>query len=504
MFKSVLAGATVASATAAPLFASYDLTEAQVAQLTAEGCYRGVYGDTHEGQAPRLHLSTCAPFARAQPIAELGNDDFMCVVELSDAQHMDQVSRMIKETDDSEILLAGDTELVVRGTKFSDVRPSACCPLDYDGMVDNTPYVPKAAIKKQIKQDMSHPAAIRGMQLAYARKLRAEGVSQPLPALAPNPEIAAALNDYNRTSIEDTVVWLSTGYSGNNEKITRNSYAIGEGRNLGGCIDNTWRCSYGIVNEMEERIRGYFASYPGEWRVFQEGFRDDMCNNLILEIPGRVDDWVVTGAHMDARNTNSGRGQTGISPGADDNGTGTAHQMEMARVISGRNMQFEHGVRILWFCGEEQGLLGSRALAQQYSARGDKILGMFNADMIGYTDSRYGVTVAFMNRSRDRELTEIAKELSQLYLPDLKVGETSGCCSDQQSFFEQGFPAVGIFETPTASVVYPQYHRAGDTFDNGLINYDQVYQFGQSIMVSILEYGVPLTSQDVEEVASAF
>lgn len=247
---------------------------------------------------------------------------------------------------------------------------------------------------------------------------------------------------------------------------------------------------------MEEKVRGYFEGYTGEWSITQESFRDDMCNNLILEIPGQVEEWVVTGAHMDGRNTNSGRGSTGISPGADDNGTGSAHQMEMARVIASRNMQFENGVRILWFCGEEQGLIGSRALAQQYRRNNDVILGMFNADMIGYTDSRYGVTVSFMNRSRDAALTNIAKELSQLYLPDLQVGETSGCCSDQQSFFEQGFPAAGIFETPTPNVVYPQYHRAGDTFDNGLINYDQVYQFGQSIMVSILEYAVPIDAKD--------
>lgn len=164
----------------------------------------------------------------------------------------------------------------------------------------------------------------------------------------------------------------------------------------------------------------------------------------------------------------------------------------MARVIASMGLQFEHTIQMMWFCGEEQGLVGSRALAAAARQRGDNIIGMFNSDMIGYTVPGQNPTASYMTRSVSNQLTDAVMAFSTLYLPELQVGRTTGCCSDQQSFFEQGFEAVGIFETPTASVVYPQYHRPGDAWDNGLINYDQVYQFGQSIFASMLEYAQPL------------
>jgi len=222
-----------------------------------------------------------------------------------------------------------------------------------------------------------------------------------------------------------------------------------------------------------------------------------MCNNLVLEVRGRDNtNIIVTGAHLDSRNTNSGAAATGQAPGADDNGSGSAIQLEMARVIGTQNARLSFTMRIMWFCGEEQGLLGSRALASSYRQRGDRLLGMFNMDMIGYRRPNLASVMSFMTGNANRALSDEIKAFSRTYLPSLQLGDTSACCSDQQSFHLEGFRAAGIFETPTASVVYPEYHRIGDTHNNNLLDYDQIFNFGYALFAAILEYAQPLAADE--------
>merc|ERR1719189_2284839 len=87
---------------------------------------------------------------------------------------------------------------------------------------------------------------------------------------------------------------------------------------------------------------------------------------------------------------------------------------------------------------------------------------MVNVDMMGYRRSGTPINIVVMTRSSDPALTNIARTTATTYLPDYANANTSGCCSDQQSFHENGFPAVGFFESPGSSVAYPQYHTSSD------------------------------------------
>jgi len=290
--------------------------------------------------------------------------------------------------------------------------------------------------------------------------------------------------------VQNNLKTLSTGRHGTSVAITRNSYSIDIGR--GGCANADWICAKDSVAQVRTQVEGYMRDYPGTWNFEANRFRTDMCENLIVRITGTQfpNQIVVAGAHLDSRNTGSGPTSTGIAPGADDNGSGSAVLLEMIRVIGTNKVLFQYTLDITFFCGEEQGLIGSAALArstQRYPV--GSIVGMFNADMIGYTQNG-NVVLAFMSRSSTLWLTDSCKEISRTYQPALAVGSTTGCCSDQQSYFSAGHPALGIFETPTAAVVYPEYHRTGDQWDNGLINHNQVHLFGRSVFACILEYGV--------------
>jgi len=291
-------------------------------------------------------------------------------------------------------------------------------------------YVPVSPVKEVDPTPLFHPRVA---------EVHAALLAKNVSSLNPNPEIVRLLSLYSRSIMEDNVRWLSTGIDGRSVTVTRNSYSIRRG--VGGCTDALiTRCANNVVDELEARLREYFSNYRAGTVTFtQHQFRSDMCNNLIVEIAGSdASAWIVTGAHLDSRNTDSGSTAVGEAPGADDNGSGSAIQAEMARVIATENVPLVYGMRIMWFCGEEQGLLGSRALASMYRQRGDNLLGMFNMDMIGYKRPNLPTVMAFMTGSASRDLSNEIKAFSTIYVPSLQVGDTSHAVPISNLFTRKG------------------------------------------------------------------
>lgn len=251
--------------------------------------------------------------------------------------------------------------------------------------------------------------------------------------------------------------------------------------------DYTSRNSYSGENGLNqavdwaaEKLKGYgFA-------VTREASGEGMTPQVVAELRGVSDPSkiVVVGAHYDSRSTER-TSPTQRAPGADDNGSGSAAIVEFARVISESGTKFEHTLRLCLFTGEEQGLVGSRALATRWAAENADIIAMFNADMIGYKQPDAPIMLALMDRNADLDLNEIAKTTTATYLKNkLPVGYTQACCSDQQAFYENGFPAAGFFETPTSSVVYPQYHKSDDLLDK--LDIEQIKLQATATMASAL------------------
>src|ERR1039457_7449015 len=111
-------------------------------------------------------------------------------------------------------------------------------------------------------------------------------------------------------------------------------------------------------------------------------------NNVLAYLPGRTDEYVIIGAHYD----HLGRGnfdslapsQIGqIHPGADDNASGTAGVLELARLLAPQRGQLRRGILFASFAGEELGLLGSAAWVRDPTRPLDKAVAMLNMDMIG-------------------------------------------------------------------------------------------------------------------------
>lgn len=215
----------------------------------------------------------------------------------------------------------------------------------------------------------------------------------------------------------------------------------------------------------------------------EQKFNPLMAPNLVATwTPYKdVKEFVVAGAHMDSRAEDSKDGEM-RAPGADDNGTGSAAMLELARLVNGTDLTFNRGLRICLFSGEEQGLLGSRALASAWAAQGEQIYSMVNADMLGY-QSTEDMQIAFMNREVSQELTAFTKSLVHAYVPGVVTVDTEACCSDYASFYENGYPSVGFFESANSATAYPSYHKTTDLLQN--VNMVQLTKQVQAITATV-------------------
>ncbi len=114
--------------------------------------------------------------------------------------------------------------------------------------------------------------------------------------------------------------------------------------------------------------------------------------NVLARIPGadpRLSrEIIVIGAHLDHIGAD-GRGL--VYNGANDNGSGAAVVMELARALAGGAARPARTIVFAAFAGEEQGLLGSEAMAQRPTFDLDRAIAMINLDMVGHGDGRVGI-----------------------------------------------------------------------------------------------------------------
>src|SRR5215831_12471673 len=115
--------------------------------------------------------------------------------------------------------------------------------------------------------------------------------------------------------------------------------------------------------------------------------------NTILTLKGTANPqrfYVVTG-HLDSRVTDI-LDSTSDAPGADDDGSGIACVLELARVFAQAPDDFPGTIIFAAVSGEEEGLFGSTFMAKQMAAAGNDVQGMFSNDIIGTGDAHDGTT----------------------------------------------------------------------------------------------------------------
>ena len=172
---------------------------------------------------------------------------------------------------------------------------------------------------------------------------------------------------------------------------------------------------------------------------------------------------VILCGHMDCT---SGSPQT-LAPGADDNGSGTIGVIEAARLMAGR--QFEKTIKFCLWTGEEQGLLGSAAYAEEAAVRGDNIVGVFNFDMIAWDGNADGVCELHCGTSGPsialgNLLSTVVTDYGLSLSPNLLTTQALGA-SDHASFWDNGYAAMLGIEQYYGDF-NPYYHTVNDNMSH--------------------------------------
>ena len=214
---------------------------------------------------------------------------------------------------------------------------------------------------------------------------------------------------------------------------------------------------------------------PGDGRRI---VTDAKVGNVIAKLPGtnpndpRV---IIVSGHLDSRNKDV-MDASGASPGANDDGSGVALVMELARILA--KSEFSATLLFVAFTGEEQGLKGATYLADKAKAESWKIEAVLNNDIVGNSNSSetnisnntvmrvFSETIPLVederaanirrsinsdNDSPSRQLARYIKELGERYVDQMEVkliyrNDRFLRGGDQTPFMKNGFTAVRMSE----------------------------------------------------------
>ncbi len=175
-------------------------------------------------------------------------------------------------------------------------------------------------------------------------------------------------------------------------------------------------------------------------------------NNVVAEIRGseHPDEWILIGGHFDSWD---------FGTGAQDNGTGSASVLEVARAIAALGKAPRRSIRFALWGGEEEGLLGSYAYVQAHLNEMGKCVAVLN------TDNGSGHPRGWKVEGR-KDLKDAMQPISDALLKDIGGGGLSmemTYDTDHGPFVLQGVPALDLWVDMTH---YEEvHHKSSDTYD---------------------------------------
>lgn len=286
-------------------------------------------------------------------------------------------------------------------------------------------------------------------------------VREILSNLKFDPLVAAIVGNISIPQIQKDIRFL-TGEDGKSGIISRHSFSTG---------------ALTAANWLKDRVEETGATC--RLVPFLVGF----APNVICRYNAATDTnaTVLISGHYDSRGS---FGST-RAPGGDDDGSGTTGVLSIARTIKRKGVKFHSNVELAFFAGEEQGLLGSRAYARELRAAGANLTLMVQADMTAYRSPGEPLQLGLPDLIGTPEVTQLVANISAIYSPELHVGVTPACCSDHQSFHEQGFPATQVFER-AGPIADPMYHNSGDLSDRVGYDFDQLFAIAKVQFATVL------------------
>jgi len=298
---------------------------------------------------------------------------------------------------------------------------------------------------------------------------------QPMPSQRLDPKIQKIVSEVSSERIAEILKKLESFE-------TRNTLSDPAQPNRGIGVARQW--IFDQFKSYSPRLQVSFDTHiiPKDRRVYKEV----ELRNVVAVLPGKMpqaaDRWIMIAGHYDSLNlrvptelrTDPAKAVELPAPGVTDDGSGTACAMECARVLS--QYEFDATLVFVAFAGEEQGLVGSRAMARRLKEKSQTIQAVLNNDIIGSEVSGNGVidnrrVLVFSedpNDSSSRQVARFVKKTTERYFPEMTVDmifryDRFGRGGDHTSFNQEGFAAVRI-TTPNEN--FANQHTTTDTFAN--------------------------------------
>ncbi len=315
------------------------------------------------------------------------------------------------------------------------------------------------------------PAAV--IALIAVSTLAWQDSPAPQPSQRLDPLVSRIISEISETRISETLKKLeSFGTRNSMSDPNQPGHGVGAARQ--------W--IFDQFKSYSPRLEVSFDRHmiPKGGRVWKEV----EMRNVVALLPGKQDPgrWILIGGHYDSLNLrippelkgDPAKAAELPAPGVTDDGSGTACVMECARVLS--RYEFKATIAFVAFVGEEQGLIGSSALARELREKNQMREALLNNDIIGSDVSGNGVTdnrriLVFSeepNDSPSREIARFVRLIGGRYYPELAVDmifrhDRFGRGGDQTPFNQEGYAAVR-FTTPDED--FSNQHSPTDTFAN--------------------------------------
>jgi len=234
-------------------------------------------------------------------------------------------------------------------------------------------------------------------------------------------------------------------------------------------IVETWIASAGhdfaaIQSDIDKNLQPISFEIPGIAIELRTNVVSEQRNvaNVVGYVPGTTSEYLVVGAHYD----HLGNGEQfslsadhngAMHPGADDNASGTAAVLAIARWF-GAQPPMRRGVVLVAFAGEEVGLLGSTWFTHSPPLPLGSATAMLNMDMIGRMREK-SLTVGGVESGSG--LRSVVESVAKAYPFELQTGSQAVYgSSDHTAFLAHGIPSLFFF-----TGLHADYHRPSDTAD---------------------------------------
>ncbi|HEY3288432.1 MAG TPA: M28 family peptidase [Gemmatimonadaceae bacterium] len=254
----------------------------------------------------------------------------------------------------------------------------------------------------------------------------------------------------------------------------------------------------GVTGRAECFVLPFTASVP----VRNAPPRSLKTQNVAAIVRGKgpqADEYVIVGAHFDhiGRDSASARDpEKGhvIHYGADDNGSGTAVVMEVARRLAKRPAN--RSILIANFTGEELGLFGSTQFVNTLPVAKEKVQAMVNLDMVGRLKNDKLIVYGVMTATEMKGIVDSANVEPRLNISAVGDGEGP---SDHAAFYRKDLPVLHLFTD-----LHDDYHTAADVPEK--LNIDgmvRVADYTERVVRALADRPGRLTFQKVQTAAAS-